>query len=140
MKIHILIFFSFHGTPLFSNRIILPPFPGSSQPLISNTPPLINNNAPQNLTSTSLLSSQQLINPSTTQQHQLFFQQSQASSALDKNASLLSTAAQQAKKFRPFNKQPGKSNKYIPKPIPSELGNLKTYSKSRQCCFYINLS
>ena len=29
------------------------------------------------------------------------------------------------KKFRP----PQKSSKYIPKPIPLELGNLKTYSK-----------
>jgi hypothetical protein len=38
-------------------------------------------------------------------------------------------ASQQAKKFRLPMKTVSKSQKYIPKPIPQELGNLKTYSK-----------
>ena len=39
------------------------------------------------------------------------------------------SAVSQAKKFRPPLKTASKSNKYIPKPIPHQLGNLKTYSK-----------
>ena len=36
-----------------------------------------------------------------------------------------------AKKFRPAYARPSnKSQRYIPKPIPQELGNLKVYSKS----------
>ena len=35
-----------------------------------------------------------------------------------------------AKKFRPgYTRPSGKSQRYIPKPIPQELGNLKVYSK-----------
>ena len=38
-------------------------------------------------------------------------------------------AVSQSKKFRPPLKTASKSNKYIPKPIPHQLGNLKTYSE-----------
>ena len=44
---------------------------------------------------------------------------------------LQQVAAPQSKKFRP----PQKSQRYIPKPIPLELGNLKTYSKCICICF-----
>ena len=40
------------------------------------------------------------------------------------------TGSPAAKKFRPAFARPShKSSRYIPKPIPQELGNLKTYSK-----------
>ena len=42
------------------------------------------------------------------------------------------TGSPAAKKFRPAFARPShKSSRYIPKPIPQELGNLKTYSKPR---------
>jgi hypothetical protein len=44
-------------------------------------------------------------------------------------AAAAAAASQQAKKFRLPLKTVSKSQKYIPKPIPQELGNLKTYSK-----------
>ena len=69
------------------------------------------------------------MDPVTSQSHQLGNQLSYSSPGLlDKSAAL--AAAQQTKKFRPPVKPAGKANKYIPKPIPSELGNLKTYSES----------
>ena len=47
-----------------------------------------------------------------------------------------SQAAPQSKKFRP----PQKSQRYIPKPIPLELGNLKTYSELHlYLCLYLYL-
>ena len=51
--------------------------------------------------------------------------------------STTSTSSQQPqqKKFRP----PLKSPKYIPKPIPLELGNLKTYSKYKFLSFWHNI-
>ena len=42
------------------------------------------------------------------------------------------TGSPAAKKFRPAFARPShKSSRYIPKPIPQELGNLKTYSKQK---------
>ena len=42
------------------------------------------------------------------------------------------TPTPQQKKFRPPLRSSLKSQRYIPKPIPVELGNLKTYSKYMQ--------
>merc|ERR1719402_1364869 len=47
-----------------------------------------------------------------------------APTSLASSLASLSQPAPQSKKFRP----PQKSQRYIPKPIPLELGNLKTYS------------
>ena len=45
------------------------------------------------------------------------------------------TGSPAAKKFRPAFARPShKSSRYIPKPIPQELGNLKTYSKPYFIC------
>jgi hypothetical protein len=52
-----------------------------------------------------------------------------AVAAADQAAAAAAAANQQAKKFRLPLKTVSKSQKYIPKPIPQELGNLKTYSK-----------
>ena len=44
-----------------------------------------------------------------------------------------------AKKFRPAYTRPShKGARYIPKPIPQELGNLKTYSKLNYFFFILN--
>lgn len=49
------------------------------------------------------------------------------------NAKLGGGGAPAAKKFRPaFTRPSHKGARYIPKPIPQELGNLKTYSKQNR--------
>jgi len=53
---------------------------------------------------------------------------SAAAAAAAAAAVSLAASAAQAKKFRGGLKSGSKSNKYIPKPIPHQLGNLKTYS------------
>ncbi len=50
-----------------------------------------------------------------------------SSSVTTSSSSKLGSPA--AKKFRPAFARPHKGSRYIPKPIPQELGNLKTYSK-----------
>ena len=48
-----------------------------------------------------------------------------------------SSTSPSAKKFRPAYTRPsGKSQRYIPKPIPQELGNLKVYSKKKHLFYY----
>ena len=96
--------FSYSGGSPFSGQFILPGFPGSSAAA-----------AQQQLNLNSL---------STSQLPQL--------SQLSYPPAVLSdrhSPSQQIKKFRPPLKTMSKSQKYIPKPIPQELGNLKTYSK-----------
>ena len=65
----------------------------------------------------SLLHSKQVINPSS------------ATSSPSSSLSLVPTVTPaQSKKYRP----PHKTEKFTPKPIPPELGHLKTYSKYKQ--------
>ncbi len=97
------LFFSFSGAAPFSNQFILPGFPTSSPA-----------NQQLNLNSLSAISA-------SGQALQLSYPPPVLA---DSNS-----ANQQIKKFRPPLKTVSKSQKYIPKPIPQELGNLKTYSK-----------
>ena len=92
-------------SPYSGHHLLLPSF--STSPAVQQ----LNLNSLSAVTSASQLSQQQSF-PG-------------AAVALDQSAA----AGQQSKKFRLPLKTVSKSQKYIPKPIPQELGNLKTYSK-----------
>jgi hypothetical protein len=99
----VILFFSYSSGSPFSGQFILPGFPTS------------NAAAAQQLNLSALSGSGQLS------------QLSYPPAAVLAEAN--GTAGQQMKKFRPPLKTVSKSQKYVPRPIPQELGNLKTYSK-----------
>jgi hypothetical protein len=100
----VILFFSYSGGSPFSGQFILPGFPTSNAAAAQQL----------NLSALSAGSGQ-------------LSQLSYPPAAVLAEAN--GTAGQQVKKFRPPLKTVTKSQKYIPRPIPQELGNLKTYSK-----------
>ena len=102
-------FFSYNGSSPYPGQLLLQGYPGSS-----HTSQLLNTNSLAAVSTQSQLSQLSYPTPA----------------VVDKAAAAAAAAAAaQTKKFRPPLKTGNKTNKYIPKPIPQELGNLKTYSK-----------
>jgi len=104
----------YSGTSPFSGQLLLPGYHGSP-----------------GTAATTQLSTLAAVTSSQQQQQQQLNQQLSypAPPVLDKTSVVPPpSAVSQAKKFRPPLKTASKSNKYIPKPIPHQLGNLKTYS------------
>ncbi|XP_023326534.1 uncharacterized protein LOC111699963 isoform X2 [Eurytemora carolleeae] len=99
---------SYNGSSPYPGQLLLQGYPGSSH--ISQ---LLNTNSLAAVSTQSQLSQLSYPTPA----------------VVDKAAAAAAAAAAaQTKKFRPPLKSGSKTNKYIPKPIPQELGNLKTYS------------